>query len=247
MARTIGFDVSHWAGEVDFEKAKQGGMEFVFIKAAQGERPPHDGFLDSHYVHNWIKVQDSGLLYGPYFFADYRYSWRDQADYFAEVWNDHPGTLPPVLDYEHRENVWGVPDPRSRNTVWVSQFVQHFRTVTGIAPVLYINRSMAKHHLVNPGNDLTSLDLWTAQYPWAMTPVSRPVADPWDTWKFWQWSDRGSGSRYGVESRSIDMNYFNGTVEELNAYSLSRLYPHEVINPLTIAEKVDILWQEHLS
>src|SRR3990172_126632 len=40
------------------------------------------------------------------------------------------------------------------------------------------------------------------------------VPRPWSTtdhggWTFWQFTDHGDGYKYGVESKEIDLNYFN--------------------------------------
>ncbi len=39
--------------------------------------------------------------------------------------------------------------------------------------------------------------------------------DPWDTWHFWQYSAKGDGKKYGVESLDLDMDVFNGSKEDL--------------------------------
>ena len=34
--------------------------------------------------------------------------------------------------------------------------------------------------------------------------------------KLWQYTDKGDGIKYGVESLNIDLNYYNGTLEQFN-------------------------------
>jgi hypothetical protein len=59
--------------------------------------------------------------------------------------------------------------------------------------------------------------LWLANYK-----VSAPyLPKPWQKWTFWQWTEAGYGQDYGVnqyEERAVDLNYFNGSVEELAAF-----------------------------
>jgi hypothetical protein len=47
------------------------------------------------------------------------------------------------------------------------------------------------------------------------------MIEPWKsmgkTWTFWQWTSNGDGLAYGAESKSIDLNWFNGTLDELYA------------------------------
>src|SRR5690606_7303872 len=53
--------------------------------------------------------------------------------------------------------------------------------------------------------------LWVANYGVTNTLVPKP----WNTWTFWQFTDNGDGTIYGVESLNIDLNYFNG---DINAF-----------------------------
>ena len=45
------------------------------------------------------------------------------------------------------------------------------------------------------------------------------VPPPWTVWKFWQYTDKGNGAMYGVESAQIDLDWYNGTEAELLAWS----------------------------
>ena len=40
------------------------------------------------------------------------------------------------------------------------------------------------------------------------------VPKPWakTEWLLWQFTDNGDGKIYGVESKNIDLNYFNGDI-----------------------------------
>ncbi|MCJ7520184.1 MAG: hypothetical protein MUO42_11020, partial [Anaerolineaceae bacterium] len=43
--------------------------------------------------------------------------------------------------------------------------------------------------------------------------------EPWKSnkkpWKFWQYTNQGDGLAYGAESKAIDLNWFNGTLDDL--------------------------------
>ena len=50
--------------------------------------------------------------------------------------------------------------------------------------------------------------------------VSKPdELEPWKSnhkpWKFWQYTNAGDGLAYGAESKAIDLNWFNGTLDNL--------------------------------
>jgi hypothetical protein len=54
--------------------------------------------------------------------------------------------------------------------------------------------------------------LWIAAYgPAALIPA------PWSEYKFWQFTDNGSGPDYGVASGNIDLNSFNGTLADFKS------------------------------
>jgi uncharacterized protein YraI len=54
--------------------------------------------------------------------------------------------------------------------------------------------------------------LWVAHWTTASGPL---MPAPWTLWQFWQFTSKGPGEVFGSESLSIDMNRFNGTLNEL--------------------------------
>lgn len=56
--------------------------------------------------------------------------------------------------------------------------------------------------------------LWIAWY----NPTQPKIPPIWDDWTLWQYTDNGDGAPYGVESKNIDLNYFNGTEQEFMEY-----------------------------
>jgi GH25 family lysozyme M1 (1,4-beta-N-acetylmuramidase) len=75
--------------------------------------------------------------------------------------------------------------------------------------------------------------LWLANY--SKTPAS---VYPWSKWDFWQFTNRLDGLAFGAESRMIDADYFNGSLEELKNYRNR--------NQLTDKQKLDYLWSWYL-
>ena len=87
---------------------------------------------------------------------------------------------------------------------------------------------------------------WLAAYPlWIAHYTKDPAIDPsrpsWWPWKFYQYTS--SGAVKGIVGR-VDLNVYNGTVEELRAWAGIAEPP--VPGELTDKEKLDILWTEHL-
>jgi len=67
-------------------------------------------------------------------------------------------------------------------------------------------------------------NLWIAIYPDDVNTYTNPWQNPkykpitWDSWTFWQFTDKGDGRYYGTESAQVDLNFFNGTYEEFYEY-----------------------------
>lgn len=61
-----GIDISHWNGDIDFNKVKADGYEFVIIKAGGSDR----GFYtDPKFKENYEKAKAAGLFVGAYYFV----------------------------------------------------------------------------------------------------------------------------------------------------------------------------------
>jgi hypothetical protein len=66
------------------------------------------------------------------------------------------------------------------------------------------------------------VNLWVARYKNLTGPWDDGYCIPrdFDDWDFWQFSTdkNGRGAEFGAESKSIDLNYFNGDQEAFEAY-----------------------------
>lgn len=211
--RVMGCDVSFWQDDngtargIDFEKMKAAGAKFVFIRAGQ------DAMKDPDFEYNWREARKAGLLRGAYFFFDYRHSAVQQARFFASLLAVDRGELPPVLDLEYRQ-IWGMP-LRSNLLPAIQTFFATLEAETLRPTMFYTNPDMLLN-ILKPIPDwlFTGHPLWVAHYR-----VSEPRHDGWPTWTIWQHTDRGDGARFGVESRQIDMDWFNGSEAALYAFA----------------------------
>ncbi len=68
------------------------------------------------------------------------------------------------------------------------------------------------------------------------------MIQPWASWTFWQWTDKGDGLAFGMESKGLDMNWFNGTEQELRKWA--GVEPGPPPEP-SLEEKVARLWAAH--
>lgn len=210
MATTLGIDCSVWQDNdstpqmMDFAKSKAAGAKFVFIKASQG------GALDGDYVNNWLHAE--GVLpRGAYHFYDWRVSYSVQINLFCQIVENDPGELPPALDYESRINV-----PIRATAAGIAlRFLKDVEQRTGRTPLLYTSPGFWGEFGLPANTDFAKFPLWVANYG-----VYKPsVPKPWTNWTFWQYSSTGDGLKFGAESKSLDMDYFNGAEDEFKVWA----------------------------
>ena len=101
----IGIDVSRWQGNINWQKVKESGVEFVMIRLGA-----QDGFggeckTDSKFIENFRGAKEAGLLVGAYFYS-YSTSLEEsieQAIYVTEVLikNELEPDLPIAYDWEY--------------------------------------------------------------------------------------------------------------------------------------------------
>ncbi len=200
MDSVLGCDVSHWQGNINFEKMRKAGALFVFLKASQAT------WTDHRFVANYHAARQAGLLVGMYHYLDWSIPSAEQARYFSGLVVDYPPDIEPVVDYEERKN---VPN-RLAAVSALNIFIQTTETLTGRLIMIYTSPGYWREYGDN-GESWKKYPLWIAHYG-GNTPT---VPKPWDNWLFWQYTDRGDGAIYGVQSKQIDLNKFNGTVEKL--------------------------------
>jgi lysozyme len=206
MARATGIDVSHWQGTWRPEDVKSAGKSFVFMKATEA-----DGFTDDQFAVHWLAAKDEGLLRGAYHF------WRRQTGAVAQAAHFYEtvsatgdlGDLPPVLDLEDTaaRKRYGI-------DIDILKCLHEIERLFGKKPIIYtgawwmndwVGRSTFGHY-----------DLWAANYK-TVYPWSKPYLPlDWDTWKFWQHSEKGRVP--GVQS-ACDLNLFYADLPALLNYA----------------------------
>ncbi|NPA26077.1 MAG: SH3 domain-containing protein, partial [Chloroflexi bacterium] len=193
--RVLGVDVSKWQGEMDWLQAARQGVWFAFIKATQGIN-----IVDPQFRRNW--EQSRGLvLRGAYHFYDTAYDPVAQADFFVRALPPHDrGELPMVLDLERGRTTWAH----------VQRFMDRVQALDGRVPILYTSPG----YIAALGPPPKPWPLWIAHYDVPAPSVPRG----WDRWTFWQYSATGPGAQYGAKSKYIDLNVFNGSLEDLISF-----------------------------
>ena len=216
------FDISKSQVISDYELLKKrtsGG----FIKATQGTFRP-----DKRFSTHWENTRKAGIPRGAYHF------WmpgkpKTQAKLFFDTVNatGDLGELPPVLDVE-----------RKGKASEVKMCAEEIENLFGRPPMIYTRQSIFDF-LVGSTTWASKYPLWVANYiktkddmliVWKtnliekhVTPeMSKRPAMPkdWTEWQLWQFTQRGAGPNWGTHrtmSKQIDLNVFEGTLEELLA------------------------------
>ena len=227
MSYTLGIDVSRWqdnnstAQQMDFTKSVAMGAKFVFIKSSQAL------WTDEDILYNWKSAKNAGLLRGAYHFLDWIADPLKQAQYAWSIIQSDPGELPPVIDFEY----WNPPPPKAYDLLW--QYVVEMERLSGRKPIIYTGAFFWDAH----GSDAqvwNDYPLWLASYSTQeYMEYNLDRLTPWDKWTFWQWTDKGDGLAFGAESLGLDMNYFNGSLNDLKVFAGIENIPIPVPAPPT--------------
>jgi len=212
----IGTDVSFWQDapsttkHIDFAKMKANGAEFVIIRAGQ------DGHgKDRDVDYNIPAAHDAGLIVGTYYMLDtHNLSGAVQADTYWSIISKYASILdlPPVADFEYYH--WAVKPSQTVAKGMLKTFLERMKVHSGKTSMIYTNGDSWRRY----GGTETywvQYPLWIAAYL-----VGQPLPPaPFKSWMFWQFTDKGKGLDYGVESLSIDLNYWYGTKEQLYSFA----------------------------
>lgn len=229
MTHTLGIDVSKWQNAIstpqvmDFNKAKAGGVEFVFIKASQAN------WIDRDMLMNWSNAKRAGLLRGAYHYMTWDVDAITQARTLLSVTRDDPPELGLVVDYERRLDAPGAGTMRAM----LKGMLEYLKANTKV-PIIIYTAPYFWREFGSADAYWSQYPLWLAHYTTAAAPM---LVAPWKSWMFWQWTDAGPGLALGAESKELDMNWYNGSLDELRLWAGVSV-PEPM---LTIEQRVDRL------
>ena len=193
-------DISFWQDRADFERLKT-LSQGVILRAGQGS------WRDSKFATFRKDAKAAGIPFGNYFYYDNSYQPKRQAEKWAEVIDGDEGILGCWLDLEDT-----TPGEYGEYKDWWD-CIAYFKQIKPEAVVGIYTRAEYFNSRAPANHAFRNLPLWIAHYK-----TDKPALPKgWDTWLFWQYSAEGDGVAHGVGSKEIDMNYFNGTVEDFRA------------------------------
>lgn len=207
-----GCDISHFNHPFPWGSLSK-DIKFVFCKASEGAV-----YKDPYFNEYWQHLKATDLKRGAYHFFKPNVSAEEQVDNFLSLGMDFskPCVLPPVLDIEQQAdnglNGYMRKHP-SQIIDMISEWFELVKERTGRDGILYSNKSFFPEYLANhswPNNGL-----WIAAYQKPLPGLPIGYKD----WQFWQFSQYGNLNGVGGNTNkdgSLDLNYFNGTMEQLN-------------------------------
>ncbi|HEY6038001.1 MAG TPA: GH25 family lysozyme, partial [Kofleriaceae bacterium] len=203
-----GMDVSYYDDSIDWNAAHAAGIDFAFIRVTDGTQ-----YKDPKFAAFWQGAKAAGVLRGAYQFFRPAEDPIAQADLMLSLAPYEAGDLPPVLDVEVNG---GLPQPQVAAAVHA--WVDHVTTAIGRVPIVYAG--LYSWPDLTGSADLTSSPLWIAQYTTAACPN---IPAPWTKWLFWQHSDTGKVD--GVVSSQLDLDVFDGTLDDLRQFAAAGAAP----------------------
>jgi len=199
---------------------------------------------------SWSLYKDSGFdallpevqkipIRGAYHYYSSGVSWKSQADLFLSVVKGK-GFHFYVVDYEGAYNSLSA-----RTIAEVAEMVKYIKAQTNQRCMVYFSPSIYNDYIKPFGcsNWAHQQDIWIAQYPWTLTQdpgKTSPAIPDGLPWRIWQYgggdvnftAGRHAGADYGGGLVGMDLNYFNGTQEEMVAWAGAIVEPTPVVPPV---------------
>lgn len=199
-----GVDVSSWQGEIDWEILAAQDIDFAFIKASEGS-----SHVDSRFQYNYRNAMETSLRVGAYHFFSYDSPGYTQAQNFISQVAVVPGMLPPVVDVEfYGDKMDNLPD-RETTQAELEALLGELEGHYGMTPVIYATKKSYNLYIAGHFDDNP---IWIRDVFW------KPYLCDNREWTFWQYTDREVLAGYSGAERYIDMNVFNGSVEEFSNF-----------------------------
>lgn len=196
-----GIDVSRHQGMMNLESVASEGIDFIFMKASEGET-----VKDPNFRLNYDKAVHAGLKTGAYHYFRFDVDGVPQARNLLEVIGDHPLDLGIAIDVEEHGNAKDV----SREIIArrLTAMVEYLN-LKGLRPIIYTNTRGYSDFIEET---LPGCVLWICSF------TDPPIAAEWT---FWQYNHHGHLP--GIKG-DVDMNVFNGNKEQWEKFILEQRY-----------------------
>lgn len=190
----VGIDVSRYQGDIDYEKVKNAGCEFVMMRIGVQSGFKKDVSIDSYYLKNIEKAKKAGLKVGVYLYSTAVSDKiaKEQAEWVIKTLNGTELDFPIAFDWENwqyiREYEISLYDLSSAYLTFANYIEEH-----GYKAMLY----GSKYYLENMWMDKGDYPVWLAHYTQKTSYASDYI--------MWQFSQIGEID--GISS-DVDLNVF---------------------------------------
>lgn len=197
---TYCIDVSYWNGTINWQKVKNDGIKYAFIRVGYrgyGKAGTIDN--DSTFKRNITEAKKYGIKVGVYFFSQAitTAEAREEANYTLNKIKGYSIDMPVVIDYEYAGGSDGRLTNANLSKTAATNIVMEFcKTVknAGYTPMVYANYSMLNNDLNKSTIDST-YKVWLAHYTNSTSYSGK--------YEFWQHTSDGSVD--GISGR-VDIN-----------------------------------------
>ena len=205
-----GVDVSEYQGEVDWDKIKEQGISFAFVKATEGSKGK-----DSYFNKNFQKLKNMDMLLGIYHFFSLESTGEEQAKNYIDtvgVTKNDDSLLIPIVDIEYYS------DYKKEEPIkdWIKKelkvLLDKLESTYRLKPMIYTTMEFYNDYL---DGEFLDYDIWIRNI------LTKPNLEN-RTWKFWQYTGRGRLEGYSGEEKFVDLNVFNGSKEEFDKFVESK-------------------------
>ncbi len=186
----IGIDVSKHTGVINWEKIKDQGVDFAYIKSTEGA-----DYLDPRFLYNLKEAKDAGIPVGAYHFFRFHRTGEEQAANFLAQVNLKKMDLPPVVDVEE----WGQYNTSKSTddiTREIQDFIEKIEDKSSRKVVIYSDKNSYRKFIEGK---------FKHNKIWICSIGTPPQIDR--EWTIWQQSHDG---KYKGAAGKVDVNLFNG-------------------------------------
>jgi len=193
--KSIGIDVSHHQGEIDWDALLIDGhfdtiIDFVYCKATEGS-----DHTDTQWARNREYLNARGVHNGAYHFFNPKTPPKPQAEHFLSVYKHRSIDMAPVLDVE--EEGFSDEDLIAKIRIWAEEVKKR----TGMKPVIYTSLSFYETKF---RGKLDEYQFWLAAYSREPAFMSDPNVI------HWQFSEEGKlpGINENVDLNVSNLSFF---------------------------------------
>ena len=201
--KTFGVDVSHYQGKIDWTKMHTiynlYPINFAFIRSTMGTSS-----IDETFEENWEGAKENNILRGAYHFYRPDENSTLQAQNFIAKVKLKNGDLPPVLDIETLPKTQSMDRLVEGIKNWCKIVEEHY----DVKPIVYTSDKYFEDYLQN---HFEGYIIWIANYNFWVQEMK-------GHWDFWQFTEKATID--GVKRYKVDVNIYNGTVDDLEGLTL---------------------------